>query len=274
MSELLVERQRNETPSGLVVEYQSDPRQYWVDGQPVPSVTEIIDILQKDGLPWWGMKVGMVGVLKLCDGWNDEKLASFVDTTLDDLKDKNHPLMQLMKENGLTTNQIRDQAGDRGSSVHQAFEDYFAHGIEPNPANYPPQEEGYVRAVIKFIEEVPVEPVYTELMVGSKRHGYAGRFDLLGYTHAAEVKTGPRTTRQIPEGRGLLDVKTSSGVYKTHFYQLAGYAEALVESGYGRTDYEAVVHLRPDGRYDFKVSDARPSQFLALRNAYRELQGV
>jgi hypothetical protein len=55
----------NETPSGLKVEYCPDPRQYWVDGVPVPSVTTVLDILHKPALPYWGNKIGAEGVLEL-----------------------------------------------------------------------------------------------------------------------------------------------------------------------------------------------------------------
>jgi hypothetical protein len=174
----------------------------------------------------------------------------------------------------LTVNHVRDKAADRGTSVHQGFEDWCRTGLKPNPLNFPETERGYVEGLVRFIEEVNPEPVFTELMVGSARHGYAGRFDLLARTQAVEVQTGPRTKRQIPAGLGLIDLKTSKGIYMSHKLQLAAYAEAFVECGYGRTDYEAVLLVRSDGRYDFKVSEARPSQFLAVRNAYNAVQGL
>jgi hypothetical protein len=31
----------------------------------VPSVTTVLGILDKPGLPWWGMKIGVEGVLEL-----------------------------------------------------------------------------------------------------------------------------------------------------------------------------------------------------------------
>jgi hypothetical protein len=38
------------------------PDEGWVD---VPSVTTALGILEKPALPWWGMKVGVEGVLEL-----------------------------------------------------------------------------------------------------------------------------------------------------------------------------------------------------------------
>jgi hypothetical protein len=253
----------NETPSGVRVDYCPDPRTYKVNGREVPSVTTILDILHKPALTWWGMKVGIEGVYELMGkpGYDWETIS--VEDTI-----------SALTEHKLTVNHVRDKAADRGSSVHQAFEDYCAHGIEPNPDNYPPSESGYVRALIRFMDEVGFEVIHAEVMVGSARHGYAGRFDLLAVTVEQTVKTGPRTERTIPTGMGLIDLKTSKGVYQSHKLQLAGYREALEECGYGRTNYEGVILARLDGTYDFQVSDANPAQFLAVLGAYKALKGL
>lgn len=271
VTELAAPVLKNETPSGIVVEYCADRRPaYTVNDVPVVRVSDVVDMLPKGGLPVWGMKVGMVGILELLR--TDQLPDEWMEVTLDDLRDKNHPLMQKMKENELTTWQTRDKAATRGTSVHQGLEDWARMGWLPNPANFPPQEEPYVRGVTAFIEAVQPEPVEVELMVGSVRHGYAGRFDLLARTQEMEVRTGPRTVRKVPAGLGLLDLKTSSGVYDSHFLQLAAYREALEECGYPRPDYEAVIHARDDGTFDFKVNEKTPYQFLSLLYTYKALR--
>lgn len=183
-------------------------------------------------------------------------------------------VMALLVANKLTVNHVRDKAASRGSSVHDAFETWCRTGHKPDVRDYPPQESGYVQGLLKFIEEVPVEPIEAELMVGSARHGYAGRLDLLAHTDLKEVQTGSRTKRVIPNGVGIIDLKTSKGCYPSHKLQLSAYAEAAEECGYGRTTYEAVVLVRESGTFDFIVSDARFSQFLDVRRCWSALQGL
>lgn len=255
----------------MTVSYRPEPRTYWVDGVEVPSVTQVLDILHKPALTWWGQKVAIAGVGQLLhEGMEGEETKTLYDELL--MQDVDSVLKRLTAAK-LTVNHVRDQAATRGSSVHQAFEDYYAHGIEPNPANYPPQEEGYVRGLIKFIEEVPLLRIETELMVGSKRHGYAGRLDLIAYLQEAwQVKTGPRTTRYLPEGQGIWDVKTSKSVYLSHKLQLSGYRESVEECGYGRSDYEVVILLRDNGTYDLILNDTKPYQFLSVLETYKALR--
>ena len=49
-----------------VVEFQAEPRRrYLVNGQPVPSVTQILGVLDKPALVWWAMRVGVEGACQL-----------------------------------------------------------------------------------------------------------------------------------------------------------------------------------------------------------------
>jgi hypothetical protein len=256
----------NETPSGLKVEYCPDPRQYWVNTVEVPSVTKVLDILHKPALTWWGMRVGVEGVWELMQ--MPVEVPDFELLTPERLIDK-------LTEHKLTVNHMRDKAAERGLSVHTAFEDWCSSGLKPDPRNFPPQEEGYVNGLLKFIEQVAPDPIHTEVMVGSARHAYAGRMDLIARTsNSMEIQTGPRIKRLLPMGVGIWDLKTSKGIYMSHKLQLAGYRLAVEESGYGRVDYEAIILVRSDGTFDFKVSDATPDQFLAVRNAYNAVQGL
>jgi len=92
-----------------------------------------------------------------------------------------------------------------------------------------------------------------EVMVGSLQHLYAGRYDM-----RCRWTGGPMVTRtypkrankveELPAGRYMLDLKTSSGVYQSHALQLAAYEGASVECGYEPTDYQAVIQRHEDGR--------------------------
>src|SRR5690606_28484515 len=112
----------------------------------------------------------------------------------------------------------RDEAAVRGTAVHDLAERVI-HGEE---VEVPEHLAGYVEGYVRFLDEFDVEPLLTERSVGNRAHWYAGRFDAI-------VRI-PRWR----EGVGLLDLKTSTGVYGETSLQNAAYAAAefYVEDGH------------------------------------------
>jgi hypothetical protein len=267
------------TPSGLEIYYQAGPKRLYKirgespgnwrqeDWRVVPSVSTVLDILEKGGLSWWGMKVGVEGVIEL---GRREKLA--LDETADEI-------VALLTAEKLTVNHVRDKAADRGTNVHSALESWVETGITPNPDLFPESERGYVQGLVYFINDAHPTAIYSELMVGSAEHGFAGRFDLfanLDFSGEVVTKTYPKRTplRETFQGTGLIDIKTSKSVYSSHHLQLAGYEGAMVEGGYPAPDWTAVLRLTDDGRYELVRGVATFDDFLAIKGAYDALKGI
>ena len=246
------------TPSGIEIYYQAGPKRLyrirnagitpkWIEP---PSVSKVLDILEKGGLPWWGMKVGVQGVITL---HNEHGRDLVVGDTVDGIVD-------LLKKYKLTVNDVRDSAGDRGQNVHDALELWAKNGVPPQPAVYALEEQGYVSALADFLVDSGAEPVRSEVMVASMKHKYAGRYDLdTQIPNGAEVvvKTFPKMKdirMRIPGGLYLLDLKTSKDVYDTHFIQLEGYEAGRIECGYEPTLYRGVIHVTEDGRYELRLN--------------------
>lgn len=288
------------TPSGIEVLYQWAPKRlYRVRNAPdrikdpmfsnyegafdwveVPSVTTVLKVLDKPALPWWGMKVGVAGVLELA------KRSILVPADFDpvflgtpDAWDVDS-IIDALKREKLTTNHTLDKAGDRGNSVHDAFEKWALEGILPHPEIYPEEEKGYVAGLRKFIDAVTLDSLESEVMVGSLAHGFAGRYDLRArLLEDAQVQTRVYPKRApkvetISAGRYLLDLKTSKGVYDTHFLQLEAYEAASLECGYEPTDYRAVIHVTADGEYELVASRATFDDYLAVKGAHDALERI
>lgn len=253
-------------PSGYTIEYCPDPRGYKIDGVEVPSVTTVLDCLSKPALTWWGMKIGVMGLREL-------QMRQLVPPDADELSVEE--IVSLLTEYKLTVNHQRDKAATRGTNVHNALETWALTGNLAHPDDFPEEEQGYVRGLNAFLADCQgnLIPQESELMVGSKDYGFAGRFDLKAYIREYEFKTGPRTTRKIPGGIGIFDLKTSKGVYDSHYLQLSAYRLGLEESGYGRSDFEAIILVNADGRYDVKLNPKRPDHFLSILNTWRVLKG-
>ena len=274
------------TPSGLEILYSWAPKRLYRlrtwDGadmlreeppwREVPSVTTVLGVLHKPALPWWGMKVGVEGVLDLVDKGH-VSIEEWSTATAEHL-------VQLLTEHKLTVNHQLDKAADRGVNVHGALEAWCEHGILAQPAVFPETERGYIEGLNAFQGAIDhaLGGVESEIMVGSLEHLYAGRFDLvLALDKPCEVVTRcfpkkPPKVEEIPAGRYLLDLKTSKRVYDTHFLQLEAYEKASVECGYEPTDYRGVVHVTADGKYELVLNKEWTFEdFAAVRQCYAVL---
>lgn len=257
-------------PNGWVIEYFEKPRGYKIDGEPVVSVTEALECLDKPALPWWGMTVGVRGLHALMGmgiavptkhpehgHWclAHAKNGRWEEATVEDLVD----LLTTIKA---TVNHKKDEGGKRGQSAHDAFEAWGVTGELPDPKQYSFEEEPYVRALRDFLEILGSdwETEAQEIVVGSKQHGFAGRFDMKGRLAAPKkvvtkvYPKNPPKTVEIPAGRGILDLKTSKDVYFNHALQLEAYEGAGVECGHEPTDWRAVLQVGADGRYQLRIT--------------------
>lgn len=229
-----------------VVEFQAEPkRRYLVDGEPVPSVTQILGVLDKPALVWWAMRVGVEGACQLQESGS--------------LPADPEAAVKALTARKLTVNHVKTKAATRGTSLHDALEAYLQHGSVPMPAGFPEEDRGYVRALARAMLDLRPEPFKTEVVVGSAVHGFGGRYDLL-------CGLDDHTLR--------VDLKTGKRVYETAHLQLAAYELAAVEMGEAPTDEQAVLRLGEDGEYEFVVSRAAPEDFLAVKAAYDAVTGL
>lgn len=209
------------------------------------SVTKILDILNKPGLPWYGMEVGVEGAIWLNKNkglpWNKEsavkKLTEFKKTV-------NH----------------QNDAKRRGQNVHTAAENFAREGIHPEPTAHPDDERGYIEALCRWIDTEQPEFVRSEVVVASPTHGYAGRFD------------GDCILKNV--GLARLDFKTSrkGTLYPEVHLQLAAYELAATECGYEHSDARIAVLLKSDGTYEQKETCANAGDFLSILDAYNAMQ--
>lgn len=301
------------TPSGIQIAYYTEPkRKYEVRGPfienvtlqsktsewvEVPSVTTILECLDKPALPWWGMTTGIDAVRSLFElgvitmGFDGQKNGIMIDggdhflgkyeNEAHEIKDE---LYDVVNQYKLTVNHVKSRAADRGTGVHNALEAWAAIGKMPDPNAAPWEEKGYVSGLLAFLKDAALgelKPEMMEVTVASIEHGYAGRFDLLARNEKdmrvvtkIYPKTKPKYTT-VPAGQRLLiDLKTSKDIYPTHLLQLEAYEGGLVECGYGSTDARAVLHVTADGRYEFRQAKATLADYVAIVGADAALKRV
>lgn len=272
------------TPAGIEIYYQAGPKRLYKikpsglseglwnydEWREVPSVSQVLDVLEKGGLSWWGMKVGVEGLQTLLNiEWEQLPVHWHLASV--------EEIVALLTERKLTVNHVRDKAADRGTSVHKALEAFAETGVVPDPKFYPENEQGYVAGLVAFINDAHPNTLSSELMVASAKHGFAGRFDWLAGLDFAEevvVKTYPKKkpVRAAVSGGWLIDLKTSKGVYSSYKLQTAGYEGALIECGYPAPDHKGILRVTEDGRYELVESHATFDDFLAVLKTYHVLQ--
>lgn len=108
--------------------------------------------------------------------------------------------------------EVRDAARARGQAVHQAVQDLLQGTLDF--AEISAHVVPYIRAFERFMVDAKFEPLLSEALVLSEKHGYCGRLDLFGPLQRVQT---------------LIDVKSGSAGPGAG-PQTAGYNLALQES--------------------------------------------
>jgi hypothetical protein len=221
---------------------------YKLDGEWVPGVTTIL-----------GQAIPKPGLTK----WASKSVAEYVANnrpTVETLYDMGGlPMVEALKN---VPWQTRDEAGKRGTEIHELAERY----VQGEEVDVPDPLIGHVESAAAFIDDWNIQTVLVEQAVASREHGYAGKLDMI-----ADHNKGPRAVMDWKTGR--------SGIYFEAAFQLVAYANAEfygekgdehpmadlgIEASYG-------VHIRADGYdvYPLKFGPAIYQEFLTLLEAAR-----
>ncbi len=225
---------------------------YRLDGKPVPGVTTILGVLNKEAIPKWAAKTVA------------EYVADHPDA-IEVLRDSGrNALVNTLKE---VPWQARDKAADRGTTLHD-YAEQLLNGTELDIDDIPPALIPVLENAIAFLDEWQIEPLLVEAPCGSRTDWWAGTLDLVAdYVHPVTKKPG----------RGVFDWKSGKALYPEYAWQFAAYGHAEfsavggdeqpmpsgISSSFG-------VQIRPDG-YDvapMAYSDAVYQEFVQIRRTY------
>ena len=151
-------------------------------------------------------------------------------TTILEAYPKGAAFYEWLKKHGEDSDNIRDEAGRRGSVVHQMTE-VFDQGDtlelmdhDGNP-RYKLSEWAMLERYVDFRQRHPATIHAVELNMVSAELGYAGTLD--------RVIT-------IDGNTYLMDIKTSGAIHESYWYQQAAYLNLLIHTG-------TIARLFPDG---------------------------
>jgi hypothetical protein len=258
-------------------------RHYRIDGQPQVNGQDIVSVTTMTrevgnvfgSAAWYGQRVGVEGVLTL-------------DATIPaPLPEDPDEVVELLKAHRLTTNHVRDDASDRGTDVHAIAEEWARTGETPNPLDYLSHLQPYVEAFCSFLEVEQPEPLEVEEPVGSRAYAYAGTPDLVAFLprleralglfdYKSKRKAPPRCKRCEGHGGPCCNGtgRRKSKAYVQHHFQVRMYEDARIEMGGRPSDFQAIVHLYPDGTYSLIQGVATAAHTPAVVAAYRAVSDV
>jgi hypothetical protein len=149
-----------------------------------------------------------------------------------------------LKENGKDSDEIRDEAGRRGSVVHKLTEDYDTGEevqlVNPNGSiDYKLNEWAMFERYVEFRKRFQFVTDCIELNIISKDLGYAGTIDRVINMNGERI---------------LLDIKTSNAIYPSYWLQLAAYRALLYSAGI-EVDKVAILWLNAKTRTEGKKGD-------------------
>lgn len=148
-------------------------------------------------------------------------------------------LMQPLSQTKYNTvnDAILQMAADRGTEVHSAIEFFLKYGVDEISDG----GRGYMDAFLSWYREAKPQVIGSELMTYHRTLLYAGTVDLL-------ANVGGKLT--------LIDYKTTAAIHDVlTTVQLEAYQRALASDGV-KIDQKAILHLKQDGTYLFKVYQA------------------
>lgn len=151
-------------------------------------------------------------------------------TTILDAYPKGAAFAEWLKKHGEDADNIRDEAGRRGSVVHQMTEAFDGGAMielmdDDGAPRYKLNEWAMFERYVEFRRLHPATIHAVELNMVSAHLGYAGTLD--------RVITIDDTTY-------IMDIKTSGAIHDPYWYQQAAYHELLIQTG-------LVAKLFPDG---------------------------
>jgi hypothetical protein len=177
-------------------------------------------------------------------------------TTILDAYPKGPEYYAWLKKVGEDSDTIRDEAGRRGSVVHNLTERYD-NGEEVCMMN----DEGYISykiaewaafsRYVEFRERFDFNVVHSELNIASEKLGFAGTLDRV---------------INIDGKLLLVDIKTANSIYPSYWLQLAAYEKLLAEETGMAVDGVAILWLNAKTRTEGKKGDMQGIGYQFLTN--------
>lgn len=161
--------------------------------------------------------------------------------------------------------QQRDTAGNIGTMLHHIAEDKVS-GKKIDIDKLTPSLQPYVKALLKFFDEIKPKVIHTEAIVFNTEHGFAGTLDLMATLHNDTV--------------WILDYKTGKNIYPENGLQQVAYKNGThLKKKDGtiipmpKVHKTGIVHLKKNATFSLVEVDEPFDVFIHILETYRWATG-
>lgn len=229
-----------------VYEFDEEKHVHKLNGKVLTGVTSLLDkTLSKPALLPWAVKMFYEYITKTCPVRNTNGY-DFYEVTEPDLL-----------EGKKAHTKKKEDAGDWGTRVHTACETWAKTGVVDETDDIYPS----VKNFIDYIQNNGFKVLDVERPVWSKKWWIGGIFDL------------------VLEKDGkvyIADIKTSSGIYDSHFIQMGAYYKCLVENDwvkrYGVDHFEGAIVINL--KKDHTIATCRSTALDAMVESYEGIVSI
>lgn len=228
------------------LEFDEEAHKYTYNGELVPSVTTVTDIVDKSNalIPWaLNQAEKYIRSNFPIDGYVS---ASQLDSLLTAMKQAHR--------------KIKYKAADIGTQAHEWIEQHVKASMEFREDPELPQDPQVLNAVMQFLEferQNHVVYIASERKVFSLEYNYAGTLDILAHVNGIHT---------------LLDIKTSNQFRKEYAMQTAAYVMAVNEEDKSNVQERIILMLSKDeAKFEpiYLPSSDLPNDSFAFINAFR-----
>lgn len=275
-----VDFEQHRMPSGGTVFYRDADHSYWLsieqkadDWKGKDRLTGVSTVsgpfdFKPDLLINWSARTTREGV---CEVYH-ESIAGVEDGLDLDLSWLASPesIKKALSDRGVSHDNVRDDAADRGTKVHKHALYALAQGkmlAEHDKLNE--VEQGYARGIEECWLEHDPETLQAEQVVMDASLLVAGRFDWRGRFRRQCGRPWCACMEMVRGGVAMLDAKTSGFIPLKHHVQVAGYMHCTSSSGFGYCDMGMILQVGPDGGWQLIPCRATRKDFKAAVKVYR-----
>jgi hypothetical protein len=250
-------------------------RMYECEGRLLPSVTTILNAINKPALINWSAKVEREAIYAAAGKlWDDLPVNAALDRA---------DFLALLDERvgpQKASDRKKNQAAEIGTQVHELAEWTLRTQLQQKVGDKPIIAEPAEWAFMSWEDwhkKANLVPERIEQTIWSNIHGYAGTLDVYGTTNMPGKRRGEKGMVDDwdypllgPRVKVVTDWKTGKGIYPEAILQIAAYGEALIEMGHAERGLCGLIVKVPKivGDPDFETRFVTAEEMTAAHKVF------
>ena len=231
-------------------EFQKDGHTHYFDGKKMTGITTVLSVIAKPALISWAV---------------NEAIKSVNEEWKPDVSYSEEAIKIILDKAKIAHRNKKEEAGQKGTDVHDIIEKLIKLAIKNDNGFIEPviNEEKQIQHFINWAVKNKVRFLGSENNIFSEKLWLGGICDFVC---------------EIDDEVWIGDIKTGSGIYPEHFFQMAGYQILFQEMGlHPNIKGHLILNLKKDGTFAEKRSvsnEDNKNAFLSALNLYGMIEKI